>query len=141
VQFKDQGGKVQVLLYSGYDQAKGRAIVKIVGSFDKYTYKPSPGLLDKLSIEQRDELQAECDRRKQLAVGLNRQHYINSLVANLRGACDSLLNDAELTAGQGAEIWDAMDELAKALRQAGHVRPAKARSSASDPKQSTLLDD
>ncbi len=48
MQFKEQGGKVQVLLYTGFDEARNAPIVRIVGSFDKYTYKPSPGLLDKL---------------------------------------------------------------------------------------------
>jgi hypothetical protein len=116
VQFKDQGGKVQVLLYSGYDDVKGRPIVKIVGSFDKYTYKPSAGLLDKLNAGQRDELQVECDRRRLAAVALNRQHYVNSLAANLRGACDSLHNNAALSPQQTIEIWDAMQALVNAKR-------------------------
>jgi hypothetical protein len=140
VQFKEQGGKVQVLLYSGYDDARGQPIVKTVGSFDKYTYKPSPGLLDKLNLAQRDELQAECERRRQAAVGLNRQHYINSLAANLRGACESLENHAALTTQQLGEIWDAMDDLAKALREAGYARPARGRGAAEVPGQSRLFD-
>jgi hypothetical protein len=140
VQFKEQGGKVQVLLYSGHDDAKGRPIIKAVGSFDKYTYKPSPGLLDKLTPEQRDELQAECDRRRQLAIGLNRQHYINSLAANIRGACDSLENHAALTPQQSAEIWDAMSELVKLMREAGYARPTRQKTAASDPGQARLFE-
>jgi hypothetical protein len=140
VQFKDQGGKVQVLLYSGYDDVKGRPIVKIVGSFDKYTYKPSAGLLDKLNAEQRDELQVECDRRRQAAVSLNRQHYVNSLAANLRGACGSLQNNAALSPQQTIEIWDAMQALVKAMREAGYPRPSKTTAPYADPGQSTLFD-
>jgi hypothetical protein len=84
VQFKEQGGKVQVLLYSGYDELTHTPRIKKVGSFDKYTYKPSPGLMDKLNATQRDELQAEFERRRQLALGLNRQHYLKSLVPTLQ---------------------------------------------------------
>ena len=66
MQFKEQGGKVQVLLYTGFDEAKNAPIVRAVGSFDKYTYKFSPGLLDKLNAEQRDEL-ARLDAQRHLA--------------------------------------------------------------------------
>jgi hypothetical protein len=140
VQFKEQGGKVQVLLYTGFDEAKNAPIVRIVGSFDKYTYKPSPGLLDKLNVEQRDELEAECQRRRQAALALNRQHYINTLAANIRGACDSLDNNAALTPQQSDEIWDAMAELVRAMREAGYQRPARDRKHGADAGQGNLFD-
>jgi hypothetical protein len=140
VQFKEQGGKVQVLLYTGFDEAKNAPIVRIVGSFDKYTYKPSPGLLDKLNVEQRDELEAECQRRRQAALALNRQHYINTLAANIRGACDSLDNNAALTPQQSDEIWDAMAELVRAMREAGYQRPARDRKHGVDAGQGNLFD-
>jgi hypothetical protein len=140
VQFKEQGGKVQVLLYTGFDEARNAPIVRIVGSFDKYTYKPSPGLLDKLSLEQRDELDAECNRRRQAALALNRQHYINSLAANIRGACDSLDNNAALTPQQSDEIWDAMAELVRAMREAGYPRPSRDRKPGAEAGQGSLFD-
>jgi hypothetical protein len=140
VQFKEQGGKVQVLLYTGFDDARNAPIVRIVGSFDKYTYKPSPGLLDKLSIEQRDELDAECNRRRQAALALNRQHYINSLAANIRGACDSLDNNAALTPQQSDEIWDAMADLVRAMREAGYPRPSRDRKPGAEAGQGSLFD-
>ena len=140
MQFKEQGGKVQVLLYTGFDEARNAPIVRIVGSFDKYTYKPSPGLLDKLSLEQRDELDAECNRRRQAALALNRQHYINSLVANIRGACDSLDNNAALTPQQSDEIWDAMADLVRAMREAGYPRPSRDRKPGAEAGQGSLFD-
>nr|WP_217344100.1 hypothetical protein [Noviherbaspirillum sp. L7-7A]MBV0878211.1 hypothetical protein [Noviherbaspirillum sp. L7-7A] len=140
MQFKEQGGKVQVLLYTGFDEARNAPIVRIVGSFDKYTYKPSPGLLDKLSLEQRDELDAECNRRRQAALALNRQHYINSLAANIRGACDSLDNNAALTAQQSDEIWDAMADLVRAMREAGYPRPSRDRKPGAEAGQGSLFD-
>lgn len=140
MQFKEQGGKVQVLLYTGFDEARNAPIVRIVGSFDKYTYKPSPGLLDKLSLEQRDELDAECNRRRQAALALNRQHYINSLAANIRGACDSLDNNAALTPQQSDEIWDAMAELVRAMREAGYPRPSRDRKPGAEAGQGSLFD-
>lgn len=140
MQFKEQGGKVQVLLYTGFDEAKNAPLVRIVGSFDKYTYKPSPGLLDKLSLEQRDELDAECNRRRQAALALNRQHYINSLAANIRGACDSLDNNAALTPQQSDEIWDAMADLVRAMREAGYPRPSRDRKPGAEAGQGSLFD-
>ena len=140
MQFKEQGGKVQVLLYTGFDEARNAPIVRIVGSFDKYTYKPSPGLLDKLSLEQRDELDAECNRRRHAALALNRQHYINSLAANIRGACDSLDNNAALTPQQTDEIWDAMADLVRAMREAGYPRPSRDRKPGAEAGQGSLFD-
>ena len=140
MQFKEKGGKVAVLLYAGYDEVKQTPRIKTVGSFDKYTYKPSPGLMDKLNAQQRDELQAEWDRRRQLALGLNRQHYLKSLVPNLLGACDSLRHQTALSAEEAARIWEAMDELGKALRHAGHAKPSKSRMSTLDPQQAPLLE-
>lgn len=139
MQFKEKGNKVQVLLYSGYDEAKQAPRIKSVGSFDKYTYKPSPGLMDKLNPEQRDELQAEFERRRQAALGLNRQHYIKALVPNLEGACDSLRNGGQLSQEEASRIWEALDELGKALRQAGYPKSNKTRSSLYDPHQPPLL--
>jgi hypothetical protein len=129
VQFKEQGGKVQVLLYTGFDEAKNAPVVRSVGSFDKYTYKLSPGLLDKLNAEQRDELDAECQRRRQAALALNRQHYINALAANMRGACDSLDNNAALTPQQSDE-----------MREAGYPRPTRDRKPGADAGQGSLFD-
>ena len=140
MQFKEQGGKVQVLLYTGFDEAKNAPVVRIVGSFDKYSYKYSPGLLDKLSFEQRDELEAECQRRRQSALALNRQHYINAVAANMRGACDSLDSNAALTPQQSDEIWDAMAELVRAMRQAGYPRPTRDRKPGADAGQASLFD-
>ena len=65
MQFKEQKGRVQVLAYEGYDKEKRRAIVKMLGSFDRYDYSLSVGLLEKLTVEQKEELQSEIDRRRQ----------------------------------------------------------------------------
>lgn len=139
MQFKEQGGKVQVLLYAGYDEAKQTPLIKKVGSFDKYTYKPSPGLMDKLNAAQRDELQAEFARRRQLALGLNRQHYLKSLIPTLQGACESLREHTALEADEAVRIWEALEELGKVLRQAGHPKPGKSRTAVTDPNQPPLL--
>lgn len=141
VQFNEKGSKVQVLLYSGFDEAKQVPRIKIVGSFDKYTYKPSPGLLDKLNPQQRDELEAEWERRRRLAEGLNRRHYLNSLIPTLQGACDSLRNQTKLEAEEATRIWEQMDELAKALRQAGFPKPGKSRPGITSTHQPPLLTD
>lgn len=141
MQFNEKGSKVQVLLYSGFDEVKQVPRIKIVGSFDKYTYKPSPGLMDKLNPQQRDELEAEWERRRKLAEGLNRRHYLNSLVPTLQGACDSLRNHTKLEAEEADRIWEQMDELAKALRQAGFPKPSKSRAATASPTQPPLLAD
>ncbi len=140
MQFREKGSKVEVLLYAGYDESKQAPRIKVVGSFDKYTYKPSPGLMDKLNAQQRDELSSEWTRRRELALGLNRQHYINSLVPNLQGACEGLRNQLPVSAEQASQIWEALDELSKALKQAGHPKPSRSRPGTPDLLQAPLLD-
>ena len=126
MQFKEQKGRVQVLAYDGYDKEKRRAIVKMLGSFDKYDYSLSVGLLEKLTVEQKDELQSEIDKRRQSNDKLMRQAailYSDSRISDYADIVSS--GEYDIPPEKADQIWEAMDLLAKSLRKAGFKKPHK----------------
>jgi hypothetical protein len=126
MQFKEQKGRVQVLAYDGYDKEKRRAIVKMLGSFDKYDYSLSVGLLDKLTVEQKEELQSEIDKRRQSNDKLMRQAailYSDSRISDYADIVSS--EEYDIPPEKADQIWEAMDLLAKSLRKAGFKKPHK----------------
>ena len=118
MQFKEQKGKVQVLVYSGYDKEKRRAIVKMVGSFDRYDYSLSVGLLDSLTVEQKEELQSEIERRRQSHDNAMRQASILYSDSRIKEYADIVSSgEYDIPAEKAAEIWEAMDLLARSLKR------------------------
>ena len=126
MQFKEQKGRVQVLAYDGYDKEKRRAIVKMLGSFDKYDYSLSVGLLEKLTVEQKEELQSEIDKRRQSNDKIMRQAailYSDSRISDYADIVSS--GEYDIPPEKADQIWEAMDLLAKSLRKAGFKKPHK----------------
>ncbi len=129
MQFKEQKGRVQVLAYDGYDKEKRRAIVKMLGSFDKYDYSPSVGLLEKLTVEQKDELQSEIERRRQSYEKEARQRAILYSDTSIKNYADIVSSgEYDIPPEKADQIWEAMDLLAKSLRKAGFKKPLKTHS-------------
>lgn len=129
MQFKEQKGKVQVLVYSGYDKEKRRAIVKMVGSFDRYDYSLSVGLLDSLTVEQKEELQSEIERRRQSHDKSMRQASILYSDSRIKEYADIVSSgEYDIPPEKAAEIWEAMDLLARSLKKAGFKKPSKTHS-------------
>ncbi len=126
MQFKEQKGKVQVLVYSGYDKEKRRAVVKMVGSFDRYDYSLSVGLLDRLTVEQKEELQSEIERRRQSHDKSMRQASILYSDSRIKEYADIVSSgEYDIPPEKADQIWEAMDLLAKSLRKAGFKKPHK----------------
>ena len=126
MQFKEQKGRVQVLAYDGYDKEKRRAIVKMLGSFDKYDYSLSVGLLEKLTVEQKDELQSEIERRRQSYEKEARQRAILYSDTSIKNYADIVSSgEYDIPPEKADQIWEAMDLLAKSLRKAGFKKPHK----------------
>lgn len=126
MQFKEQKGRVQVLVYDGYDKEKRRAIVKMIGSFDRYDYSLSVGLLDKLTVEQKDELQSEIERRRQSYEKEARQRAILYSDTSIKNYADIVSSgEYDIPPEKAAEIWEAMDLLARSLKKSGFKKPPK----------------
>ena len=139
MQFKEQKGRVQVLAYSGYDKEKRRAIVKMLGSFDRYTYSPSVGLLENLTDEQRIELQSEIEKRRQSDSRKIQQDAISYSDSRIKLYADIVSSgEYDIPAEKAAQIWEAMELLARSLKKAGFKKPPKTHSESISEGQASL---
>ena len=139
MQFKEQKGRVQVLAYDGYDKEKRRAIVKMLGSFDRYTYSPSVGLLENLTDEQRMELQSEIEKRRQSDSRKIQQDAISYSDSRIKLYADIVSSgEYDIPAEKAAQIWEAMELLARSLKKAGFKKPPKTHSESISEGQASL---
>ena len=129
MQFKEQKNKVQVLAYEGYDKEKRRAIVKMLGSFDRYDYSLSVGLLERLTVEQKKELQSEIERRRQSDDKRMNSYIISDSHSRINKIADIISSgEYDSQAIMADKIWEAMDLLARSLKKAGFKKPPKTHS-------------
>ena len=120
MQFKRQGRRVQVLAYRGYDKEKRRAIVKMMGSIDVYSYEPSDGLIENLTDEEKKELQSYIETERQAAEKRNRQYSAKSAASRIKEVADTIrAGDFEPSEAWAADTWAAIEALTKAMRKAG----------------------
>ncbi len=149
MQFREQANKIQVLAYRGYNKEKRRAEVKMLGSFDRYSFKLSDGLMDSLTDDEKKELTAHIEQMRQSADESHRQYVMSSVVSRLKEA-DPLLvagmafEVMHLTADEAAAVWRSMKALGRMLETAGHPAPKRAygkkkkAAPAVDPRQQAL---
>jgi len=72
MQFKRQGKKIQVLAYRGYDKEKRRAIIKMLGSLDAYSFDAQVSLLNNLTDDEKIELQSYIENERQFVDKIRR---------------------------------------------------------------------
>ena len=139
MQFKEQKGRVQVLAYDGYDKEKRRAIVKMLGSFDRYNYSLSVGLLEKLTAEQKDELQAEIEKRRQSDSRKIQQDAISYSDSRIKLYADIISSgEYDIPVEKADQIWEAMDLLARSLKKSGFKKPHRTHSESVSSDQAKL---
>ena len=133
MQFKRQGRRVQVLAYRGYNKEKRRAIVKMMGSIDVYSYEPSGGLIENLTDEEKTELQSYIETERQAAEKRTRQYFANSAASRIKEVADTIQGgDFEPSEAWAADTWAAIEALTKVMRKAGYPKPRKATQKAAD---------
>lgn len=129
MQFRQQGHKTQVLAYRGYDKTRKRAVVQLLGSFDRHNPVPSDELLTKLTDDEKSELQSHCETIRQSRLKSVRQYHASTIATRIDELTDSLTSSEHaslLTTEAAADAYRALDQLAKRLRKLGHRRPIKA---------------
>lgn len=133
MQFKRQGRRIQVLAYRGYDRERRRAVVKMVGSIDAYSYKPSDGLIDGLTDKEKKELQSYIETKRQSEEKRIRQCSAEFVASRIKEVADTIkAGEFAPSAAWAADTWAAIDALTKAMRKAGCARPHKAPQKAAD---------
>jgi len=125
MQFKRRGKKIQVLAYEGYDKEKKRAIVKLKGTLDARNFEPTERLLNNLTVEQKDELQSYINNRRQELKDWSLKNTIIEISDELKKSAKALeKNLFELNDEKAKEIYDAIDDLKKAMRKKGFTQKA-----------------
>lgn len=131
MQFREQANKIQVLAYRGYNKVKRRAEVKMLGSIDRYSFKLSDGLLDKLTDREKEELTAYIEKLRQSSEERSRQYVMSSVIDRLAEA-DALLvagmsfDITRLDAERAAAVWRSIKALESMMTEAGYPRPKRA---------------
>lgn len=147
MQFRRQANKIQVLAYRGYDKVKRRAIVRMLGSFDRYTFELSDGLMDNLTDDEKEELTSYIEKLRQSYEERKRREAMSSAVEGMAEAGklieSGMTFDVSRLDGQQATIvWQAIKALESELTNAGYPRPKRAYRKKAvpdfDPRQEVL---
>lgn len=140
MQFKEVGGKIQVIAYRGYDKEKKRAVTKMLGSLAKHTFRPSDGLIESLTVEEKTELQSFIAEKQQSDLIKARQYLIDSADSSIKRVADCLANESvNLDERQSDKIWSAISDLQVALRKRGFKKPKADQTEKIDDSRQAIL--
>jgi len=133
MQFREAKGRIQVLAYRGYDKEKRRSVVQLLGSIDKYDLKPTDTLLERMTDEQKQELQSYIKNERQSRDEASKRGAARYLHSQIKTVADSLTTGVyEPDAAWADQVYRAIDELTRTMRRAGFPRPKKAKKPAAD---------
>ena len=134
MQFREAKGRIQVLAYTGYDKEKRRSVVQLLGSMDKYDLKPTDTLLERMTDEQKKELQSYIEKERQSREKLSLQSGATFIDSYIKKATDSLTKEVFVPdAAWADQVYAAVDELTRAMRKTGFPRPKKAKAKKAAP--------
>lgn len=126
MQFKTVKNRIQVIAYMGYDKDKKRAVTKLVGSLSRFTYQPSDGLMESLTVEQREEVQSYIDKCRQSDNDTTLQSVVKHAACHINKIADGI--DAGLLSvsdGWDTTVWQAIERLSKSMKSAGFAKPKR----------------
>lgn len=131
MQIREQGRQVQ-LIRSPYDSAKKRCTQKVVHTFKSSVLYSTDDIKKCLSDEQLLDLSADeiqtvevwIKARFNNSAQNSRSYSIMMASQTINSLADAILSDG-LTDQQAANIWLAIDALAKSMKKSGHAKSAK----------------
>lgn len=134
MQFRKRTNRIQVLAYRGYNREKNRNIVKMLGSLDARSFEPSNGLMEKLTTEEQDELNAYVETKKALVRIDDLQVKTRAIPADIADIAIAITaGDLYPTEQWAQSLWFGIDLLSKAMRKTGlpksHFKIVKPRQS------------
>lgn len=139
MQFKHVGNKVQVISYLGYDKEKKRAIVKRIGSLDRVTLDPEPGMLERMTEGQRKELAEWTSSKRSLEEKAGIKALTKSLPDGI-GLIIGYIKDVkvEVDAEWSNQVYKKMEELRLVLKKHGFKKPKKEKIHVAIPGEQPL---
>lgn len=122
--FREQGKSLQ-LIRTAYDAERGRGVQMVIGRIPQYTYEIPHEIAPLLTPEETSQLTDYLAAVQAARTKLSQANSLNYLVSTEMKKAAQALTDG-IPPKTPDELWLRMEELGKALRKAGHPRPAKA---------------
>lgn len=138
MQFKKMdSGTVQVIRYEGYDREKRRSITKVIGCLQSDTLEPTDDLINKLTVDEKNELQ-EYRKNALLEASKNERLSITKYIYSHMEKAAHCIAEREYLDREGKALItvdqefvrqavDAIKRLSKALKATGLVTREKGK--------------
>ena len=144
MQFRIQARRVQCIRAT-YDPAIQRSRQVVVASFNRWSDRIPADEVAALTDQERGELATWWNAQEAGRDALLRKLNLDELGRRLAKLVDYVEQaaDGELSAEQAGAAWEQLARMQKALKRAGHPRPAKPAKPAAQPVpagQGDLLD-
>lgn len=126
MQFREQGRSIQCIR-TVYDKEIGRGRQTVIAKLPRYaTQLPTTGL-EELTEAERGQLEAFIEERRVASQQNHERYTVMSADRWLVTLAKAVREGQDVTPAQAAAIWQAMGDVGKALRKAGHPKPKAAR--------------
>lgn len=132
MQYREQGDRIQVLAYRGYNKEKKRAEVKMLGSYNRYSFKVTDGLLKAMTGDEKKEFTVHIENERLSSEISSRLYNFKETYSKILYASDCIKNHgmtfdaSKVTATDAEAIHATLKAMAKALDDAGHPAPKRA---------------
>lgn len=125
MQFRVQAKKLQ-FIRSVYNKETKRCDQKLVGSMSAYADKiPSDDQIQMLSDSEREELSVYLKNKADKNLSDTRLRSVEMIGYYINRATDAIAAGEKITDKQATEIWESLAKFSKALKKAGHPKPAR----------------
>ena len=102
-----------------------RSTQTVVGTMGRHDKKPTAELVNRLTDSERTELSKFLSDLHDKDLSAYQAELITSAPANLKELTDAIGTAKTVSNEQAAKIWEGIGEIQKALKKAGHPKPAK----------------
>ena len=102
-----------------------RSTQTVVGSMGRHDKKPTPEQVECLTDSERTELEKFLSDLHEKDLSAYQAELITAAPAKLKELTDAIGSVKTVSNDQAAKIWEGIAEIQKALKKAGHPKPAK----------------
>lgn len=124
MQIREQGKKLQ-FIRSTYQPELKRSTSQLVATCSKYASALPADEAAKLQPEELEQVKAYFEKKAADQAAWSVKYAVDGLPATLAQVVQYLGDGGELKPEKAGEIWAGLAVLQKALKKAGHPRPAK----------------
>lgn len=117
MQFRETGRKYQALAYRGYDVEKKHAIVRKIGTLDRFSYQLTPSTEYPPSVEELKEIEEWVNKQKEQTAKLSTKWEVRNFPTTLQTYIRAISESPELLENTDVSaIIAELDDLKKKLK-------------------------